>query len=90
MIIADCLPGTGSGALCAAHPGGGPLLDAKGADDRLRHPLSGSADLEILQRPLRLGAPVPATIQHRNQSAAVPGESINLVSELDWHPRQHK
>jgi hypothetical protein len=44
----------------AVHLGGGVLHDAEAADERARHALD--ADLEVLQRTLRLGAPVAARV----------------------------
>ena len=46
--------------LPAAHLGRRGLQHAKGAHHRLGHALRGAADLEVLDRPLRLRAPQPA------------------------------
>lgn len=49
-------------SMCRAnwHLGGGALLHAERSDNRLRHALPRATDLEVLQRALRLRAPVPA------------------------------
>lgn len=45
-------------AIFHVHRGRSALEDAKGRDNRRRHAVLGLVDLEVAQRPLRLGSPV--------------------------------
>lgn len=70
-----CVPGV----LLHAHLGRCPLEHTKGLHDWLRHALTRTTNLEVLQGPLRLGTPVPAPCVH-----VLGGSGCPSASQGDW------